>query len=74
MTAKFPVQNFNVGSNTLICMRALPGDESSGILMDHAGKIDSGEYDSYFGQRDGVSTYVIRRSCQTLPCYLIHYL
>jgi hypothetical protein len=53
-------------------MRALPGDKSSSILMGQAG-IDSGEYDSYFGQRDGVSTYVIRRPCQTLPCYLIYY-
>src|SRR5271155_780102 len=56
MTAKFPVQNFNDGNKRLICMRALPGDESSRILMDQAGKIDSGEYDSYFGQRNGVST------------------
>jgi hypothetical protein len=73
MTAKFPVQNFNHGNNRLICMRALPGDQSSQILMNQAGKIDNGEYDSYFGQRDGVNTYVIRRPCQTLPCFLVYY-
>lgn len=66
------MQNFNEG-NRLICMRALPGTQSTQIIMEQAGKIDRAEYDSFLGQKDGVETYVIRRPCQTLPCYVIYY-
>jgi hypothetical protein len=72
MTAKFPVDNFNEG-NRSICMRALPGSSSNTAIMDQAGPIDYAGYDSIFGQKDGVSTYVIRRASQTLPCFVIYY-
>ena len=73
MTAKFPVENFNGGNSRLICMRALPGSSSPTTLMEQAGPIDFKDYDSYFGQKAGVKTYVIRRACQTLPCFVIYY-
>lgn len=52
-------------------MRALPGRVSKvtmkvGVV---AGDIAVDEYDSI---QSGI-VYVIRRSCQTLPCFLIHF-
>lgn len=72
-TAKFPVDNFNGGNGRLICMRALPGDSTKTFKKEQAGPIDFAEKDSIFGLRDGVSTYVVRRARQTLPCFVIHF-
>ena len=72
-TAKFPVENFNIGNGRLICMRALPGDSTRTFIKVQAGPIDYAENDSIFVLRDGVTTYVIRRARQTLPCFIIYY-
>jgi hypothetical protein len=72
-TAKFPVENFNQNSRVLIGMRALPGSSTTNVIREHAGGIQRREYDSIYGEKDGVCTYVIRRTCQTLPCFLIYY-
>jgi hypothetical protein len=54
----------------MIAVRVLPGTVStSRPLFGEAGVIGKDEFDSYFA--DGV--YVIRRSCQVLPCFVIHY-
>jgi hypothetical protein len=71
MEATIPFNNHNRGGKMLIAMRALPGTVSkvtmrAGIV---AGEIGVDEYDSIVS---GV-TYVIRRPCQTLPCFLIHF-
>jgi len=72
-TAKFPVDNFNVGNGRLICMRALPGDSTRTFIKEQAGPVHYEESDSIVGLRYGVSTYVIRRARQTLPCFIIYY-
>jgi hypothetical protein len=69
MTAGFPLNNFNQGGRRLICMRALPGDVSITPIHSPAGPIGINEPDSYFRIR----TYVIRRSDQTLPCIVVHF-
>ena len=73
MSAEFPLTNFNAGGRSLICMRALPGMISKTPIHQAAGPISAGEHDSYYGEREGVKTYVIRRSCQTLPCFVIYF-
>jgi len=54
-------------------MRAVPGLESRTFIREQAGAIRGNECDSIFSQKDGVDTYVIRRSQQTLPCFLVYY-
>jgi hypothetical protein len=50
-------------------MRALPGDVSITPIHSPAGPIGINEPDSYFR----IGTYVIRRSDQTLPCIVVHF-
>jgi len=55
----------------MIAVRALPGTVATSThLFGAAGPIGTDEFDSSVYD-DGV--YVIRRSCQVLPCFVIHY-
>ena len=59
----------------MIAFRALPGTISKSHLYGVAGAIGFDSFDSY-AQRDYVSSdgvYVLRRSCQALPCFVIYY-
>jgi hypothetical protein len=53
----------------MIAVRALPGRKSGKIMHGAAREIGMETFDSY-AARDA---YVIRRSCQVLPCFLIYY-
>ena len=54
----------------LICMRALPGLISNKLIGETATcEFTEDEPDSYHSNQ----TYVLRRTCQTLPCIVIHY-
>jgi hypothetical protein len=49
-------------------------ETQSGGILAPAGPIGSTVYDSIVDKLDGgVVTYVIRRPCQTLPCFVVHY-
>ena len=53
----------------MIAVRALVGKVSDKPMYGPAGDIGVDAYDSYHrGQ-----AYIIRRSCQALPCFLIYY-
>ena len=69
LTAGLPLSQFNFGSRRLICMRALPGKVSDCQISTPAGPIGENECDSYASG----GTYVIRRACQTLPCFVVHF-
>ena len=57
----------------MIAMRVLPGTVAARTdLFGAAGPIGTDEFDSS-RYDDGVPVYVIRRSCQVLPCFVIHY-
>lgn len=62
-------------SRRMIAFRALPGTISNRHLYGVAGAIGFDSFDSYADwttiSSDGV--YVLRRSCQALPCFLIYY-
>jgi hypothetical protein len=64
-----PVCSYNGGGAAVICFRALPGMISRRPIAQAAGPIGVDAYDSH----ESEEVYVIRRSCQTLPCFLIHY-
>lgn len=53
----------------MIAMRAIPGTRSETPLYGAAGEIGVDPFDSH--SANGI--YVIRRSCQTLPCFTIHF-
>jgi hypothetical protein len=54
----------------MIALRCLPGRISDNAkLFGKAGNIGVDEFDSYCNG----GTYVIRRACQTLPCFVIYY-
>jgi len=53
----------------MIALRALPGKISNTQMHEAAGEIGNDAFDSYLVN----GTYVIRRSCQTLPCFVIYY-
>jgi len=69
--ASIPVNSYNGGGKSVIALLSLPGTVSSTPIHKMADKIGSETYDSY---RSEGAIYVIRRSCQTLPCFLVHYL
>jgi len=57
----------------VIAFLALPGNGNQKRLDEWVGgvnEIGREAFDSYCGT-DGI--HVIRRSCQTLPCFLVHY-
>ena len=53
----------------MIAVRALLGKVGNTPMYGAAGEIGSDAYDSHHSR----DAYVIRRSCQTLPCFLIYY-
>ena len=54
----------------MIAARILPGTVCySSPIFGEAGEIGLDEFDSYL--TDGI--YVVRRACQVLPCFVIHY-
>ena len=54
----------------MIGARILPGTVCySSPIFGEAGEIGLDEFDSYY--TDGL--YVVRRACQVLPCFVIHY-
>ena len=60
-----------LGHRRMIAVRVLPGTVATSThLFGEAGPIGTDEFDSS-RYDDGV--YVIRRSCQVLPCFVIHY-
>jgi len=69
--ASIPVNSYNVGGKSVIALLSLPGTVSSTPIAKAADKIGWETYDSY---RSEEAVYVIRRACQTLPCFLVHYL
>jgi hypothetical protein len=54
----------------VIAFRALPGTASPHAIHNVAGQIGKDQYDSHLSP-GGI--YVIRRACQALPCFLVHY-
>jgi hypothetical protein len=66
-----PVKSYNMNGTSVIALLALPGNVSErrleGSLENEIGK---DVFDSY---RGGDGIHVIRRSCQTLPCFLVHF-
>jgi hypothetical protein len=62
--------SFNTGHYSLITFRTLFGKVSQRPLKGIPSSIGGDKYDSY---TDGNGTHVIRRACQTLPCFLIHF-
>jgi hypothetical protein len=69
LDAKKPVEVYNGGGWSVIAFRALPGKVSSSTIYTAPGEIGYLEFDSYVS--DGI--YVIRRACQTLPCFQIFF-
>jgi hypothetical protein len=59
-----------MGGKSVIAFRALPGTVSPHAIHNVAGQIGKDQYDSHVSP--GV-IYVIRRACQALPCFLVHY-
>jgi hypothetical protein len=53
----------------MIAVRAMPGRTSGKIMHGAAREIGKETYDSYHAR----DAYVIRRSSQVLPCFLIYY-
>jgi hypothetical protein len=53
----------------MIAVRALPGKVGGKAMYGAAAAIGSDADDSYQAR----DAYVIRRSCQALPCFLIYY-
>ena len=53
----------------MIAVRALPGKVSKKPMYGAAGVIGSDKFDSHHSR----DAYVIRRSCQVLPCFVIYY-
>jgi hypothetical protein len=64
-----PFASYNHGNKVLIAFRALPGDTDGGSMHNQAGRIGLDKFDSVLSG----GTYVIRRSCQALPCFLVHF-
>jgi hypothetical protein len=64
-----PVNSYSHGGRTVIAFRALPGAVSTTAIHSPAGAIGRDKFDSY---RSG-GVFVIRRTCQALPCFLVHY-
>jgi hypothetical protein len=66
-----PVKSYNMNGTSVIALLALPGIVSNrrleGSIENQIGK---DAFDSY---RGGDGIHVIRRSCQTLPCFLVHF-
>jgi hypothetical protein len=54
----------------MIAVRILPGTVcSSNVLYGEPGAIGKEDYDSYLSS----GVYVVRRSCQVLPCFVVYY-
>jgi len=64
-----PVNSYNTANRTIIAFRALPGTISFHAQHHAPSIIGVDEFDSHFSG----TIYVIRRACQTLPCFLVHY-
>ena len=64
-----PISSYNAGSKVLIAFRALPGNTDASAMHHQAGRIGVDQFDSCLSG----GTYVIRRSCQALPCFLVHF-
>jgi len=70
MSLGYNLGSNEVGTRRLLACKALPGVTSNKNLgRKVVGKIGSAKFDSY--SAGGV--FVIRRSCQLLPCLVIHY-
>lgn len=67
--ASYNVGNTTSGDRVMIAMRAIPGTRSETPLYGAAGEIGIDPFDSYSVN----DIYIIRRSCQTLPCFVIHF-
>lgn len=66
----YNVGSTEVGTRKLLGCRALPGVTSKKSLgTKKVGKIGSAKFDSY----SMAGVVVIRRSCQLLPCFVIHF-
>jgi hypothetical protein len=64
-----PVMSYNMANRTIIAFRALPGTISYQAQYTVPAPIGMDLYDSHCSG----TVYVIRRPCQTLPCFLVHY-
>jgi hypothetical protein len=64
-----PVGSYSHGARMVIAFRALVGEVSSSALRRAPGRIGSDKYDSH----SSGNIYVIRRSIQALPCFLVHW-
>lgn len=63
------VNSYCSGTRSVIAFRALPGNVSLAPIHGAAGPIGTEMFDSH----ESSGTYVIRRSCQALPCFLVHF-
>lgn len=68
------VEAYNTGSTgasgrRMIAARLLAGTISDKSIFGAPGAIGEDPYDSHYDS----GTYVIRRPCQTLPCFVIYY-
>lgn len=64
--------NYNTEQNDdrrMIAVRARPGNIGSTAMYGAAGTIGVDQYDSYVSG----DTYVLRRPCQALPCFIIYF-
>jgi hypothetical protein len=64
-----PVNSYNTANRTVIAFRALPGTITFQAQHSVPGPVGVDMYDSHCSG----TVYVIRRPCQTLPCFLVHY-
>jgi hypothetical protein len=69
LDAKKPVEGYNGRGWSVIAFRALPGKVSSTAISTAPGEIGYDEFDSHVSN----DVYVIRRACQTLPCFQIFF-
>jgi len=69
LDAKKPVEGYNGRGWSVIAFRALPGKVNSVAMHTAPGDIAHNEFDSYLSNE----IYVIRRACQTLPCFQIFF-
>jgi hypothetical protein len=67
--ALMPINSFNSGSKVAVVLLAMPGTISPTAVRTVPGPIGEDSFDSHASGH----IYVIRRSSQCLPCFLVHW-